>query len=113
MHVSRAVANQQLVEVAGIGGHTYTLVVDLDLLVRFEIVPDQHLLFAADESRTHLHGRQPIHIYVRDDVIWEVHGDECDVLDPVQVAFTGGDHGFRLLAGGVIHYGEFGGGGAP
>src|ERR1700722_1375908 len=39
-HVSRTIADQQLVQVARIRGHTDSLVVDPQLFVSFQIVPD-------------------------------------------------------------------------
>src|SRR6266852_2759653 len=55
-HVAGAIADQQLMQVAGICRHADTLVIDLDLFIGIKIVPDQHFLFSADECGAHFHG---------------------------------------------------------
>jgi len=81
----RAIANQQLVQVARICGHADALVVDPELFVRFQIVPHEHFLFAADQRCPDFHGREPVHVYMGNDSLWEVHRDEGNVFDAIQV----------------------------
>src|SRR3954451_5327095 len=64
-HVARAVADQQVVYVVAVRD-LHALVVDLDLLVCLEVVPDQHLVATADQRGSHFHRRQPVDVDVRD-----------------------------------------------
>ena len=47
----------------------HAFVVDADLFVRFEIVPDEHLFAAANQRGPHFDRRQPAEIEVSDDVV--------------------------------------------
>ena len=62
------VAHQQIVDTFA-AGDLHALVVDLELFVGLEIVPDQHPLLAADQRGPHLHRREPVHIDMRDHIV--------------------------------------------
>ena len=59
-HVARPISYPELMSVFGRRIQRDALVVDLDLFGRLEIVIDDHLLAAADESLAYLDGRKPI-----------------------------------------------------
>ena len=54
-HITRTIADKQVVETLPIR-EVHTLVVDPNFLVRFEIVPDQHLVFAAEQGCPDFYG---------------------------------------------------------
>src|SRR6516165_6043366 len=93
-------------QVAGVSRHANTLVVDLDFFVGFEVVPHEHSFLASNQGGAHLHGGQPVHVNVRDDVLGEIDGDERNVFDTVQMLFARSYDGFRLLPDHVVHDGE-------
>ena len=101
-HIARPVADQQIVDALAVGDLD-ALVVHLDLLVGLEVVPDEHLVAAANQRRADLHWRQPVDVDVRRDVAWKIHGDERHVGQVVEVIPSRGDDRFRLLADDVIH----------
>src|SRR6185295_14391441 len=78
-------------------GSLDSLVVDLDFLVRFEIIPDEHLLLAANKRGAYLNRREPVHIQMSDDFVREIHRDESYVFGAIHVLFTGGDNSLRSI----------------
>src|SRR6266853_96398 len=101
-HITRAVADQQVIQTLA-APDFHTLVIDLDLLVGLQIVPDEHLVLAADERGPDLHGRQPVHVDVGDDVAREIDRDEPHVGVAVQVASAGRDDRLGPLGNDVVH----------
>src|SRR5229473_5599961 len=104
-HVARAIAHKQLIEALAVA-HLDALVVDLDLFVRLQIVPDQHLLLPPDQGRPDFDRGQPVDIDVRNHVTGEIDGDEGDVHETVQVRFAGRNYGFGLRLDEKIHDGQ-------
>src|ERR1700682_4246009 len=90
-------------QVTRIRGHAYALVVYPDLFVCLQIVPHKHLLLTTDQCGADLHGGEPIDVYVSDDFLRKVDGDERHVLDAVQMFLAGSYNSFRLLADHVVH----------
>ena len=93
--------------------HGDALVVDLELFVGLEVVPDEHPLLAPDQRRSDLHRRQPVDVDVRDGVPREIDGDVGDVHETVQVGLAGRDDRFRLAVDQKIHDGKVVGGEIP
>src|SRR6516225_5271785 len=82
--ITRAIADAQII--SGVAaGPLDTFVVNLDLLIGFKIIPDEHLLFAADERSPHLYWRQPVHVEMGDNLIREIHGDERHIFSAIHV----------------------------
>src|SRR5215472_4574014 len=106
MHITGTIADEKLVQVARMRGHADALVVDFDFFVGFEIVPDKHFLFAANQCGAHFDGREPIDIDVSDDVLGEIDGDKGNVFDAVEMLFAGSDDCFGLLVDQVVHDGK-------
>ena len=69
-HIARPIADQQIVDALAVGDLD-ALVVHLDLLVGLEVVPDEHLVAAANQRRPDLDRRQPVDVDVRGDVAWK------------------------------------------
>src|SRR5215472_18914355 len=103
-HVPCPIAHQGLADPLSVSVvDTHALVIDADLFIGNEVVPNQHLLLAANQRGPDLYGGKPVHVDVGDDVLWEIDGHERNVFDAVQVLLAGGDNGFRLLLDQVIH----------
>ena len=89
-HVAAPVAHQEIVDALP-ARDLDALVVDLELLGRLEIVPDEHLPVTTKERRAHLHGGKPVDVHVGDHVVREIERDVGEVLVTVQVRLAGGD----------------------
>src|SRR5579859_7717395 len=86
--------------------HVHTLVIDLDLFVRFEVIPNQHFLFATDQRGSDFHGRQPIDVYVSNNFVGKIQGEEGHVFVAVKMRLSGGRDSFRILLDQVVDDGE-------
>src|SRR5262249_38814225 len=86
-HIAGLITGKQLVKVLAVPDG-YALVIDLDLFVSLQIVPNKHLLFAADQSGSDLYRRKPIDIDMRDDVSGEIERNEGDIFVAVEMAFA-------------------------
>ena len=53
-HIAATVADQRLIDVLAAAVDVDAPVVNLDLLIRFEIIPDQHFLLSTDKGGPHL-----------------------------------------------------------
>ena len=84
-------------------GHLDAFVVDLNLFVGFQVVPDQHLVLAADQRRPNFDRRQPVDVQVSDEVSREKHGNKRDVRVTVQVFSARGHNALRSLKNDVVH----------
>src|SRR5579883_1512559 len=104
-HVAGAVFDELLVHGLS-SAHLNAAIVDFQLFVRLEVVPDEHFLFAAQEGRAHFYGREPIHADVADEIVRIIDRQIGDIGVAVEVAFAGGDESLRLLADDVVHYRE-------
>src|SRR5436190_5551870 len=82
--IARSVAHQVVVDVARIDD-LRALVVDLDFLVGFKVVPHEHLVFAADQRGPHFDGGQPVDVDVRDQVVGKINRDERQIGHAVEV----------------------------
>ena len=96
-HITGAVADEQIIYTFAGVVHSHAAIVDSDLLVGFQIVPHEHLLVAAHQSRPHLYRREPVHIDVGDQLVRVIGGDERDILDTVYVLLAGRDHRFGFV----------------
>src|SRR5215475_14369632 len=65
-HVARPVADTHLLDLLWVVRETDPFVVHLDLLARFEVIVDDHLLAAADEDLADLDRRKPAYVGMRD-----------------------------------------------
>src|SRR5437867_3012564 len=80
-HIARSVVDEHPVLAAvSVAVDGDTLVVDLDLLARLEIVVHDHFAAATNERAAHLHGREPVHMQVRDETVLEEERQVGDVL---------------------------------
>ena len=83
-----------------------TLVIDFDLLVRLHIIPNEHLLFAADQCGTYFDGGEPVDIKVGNCIVREIDGDVSDVFRTVDMLFTRCDYGQGLFRHDMLHDGK-------
>src|SRR6185369_8928138 len=101
-HIARAIADQQVVHAFAVL-YRDSLVVNLDLLVGFEVVPNHHFLFAPDQRGADFHRGKPVHVDMGYHVAREVDRQERDVDQIVEVLFTRGNDSFRFLLDDVVH----------
>ena len=104
-HVARAVANEQIIDTLAVV-HVYAAVIDLDLLVGFEVVPHQHLLITANQRSANLYRRKPVYVDVRNQLVRVVNGNVGNVLNAVDVFLSGCDDCFGLIREQVVHDGQ-------
>src|ERR1022692_4193782 len=86
--------------------YLHSLVIHFYLFVRFQIVPDHHALFPADQCGPHFYRREPVDVDMGDDVIREVERDISHIFMTVQVSLPGSDDGLRIRFDEVIHDGQ-------
>ena len=72
-HVTRPIADQQVVDTFLVRD-LHPFVIHPDLYVGVQIVPDQHLLLAADQGGPDFNRRQPVNVDVGDQVFREIEG---------------------------------------
>ena len=115
--VARAVAHEQIVDaVPAVGAlEVDAAVVDLDLLVGVEVVPDEHLLVAADQGLADLDRAEPVDVEMGDEsVALELDGDIGDVFESaLEVDGAVGRDGHRLLVDDMVHDRKVVGGQVP
>src|SRR5437764_13520976 len=86
-HVPRPIINQHLIDtLAALNINPF--VINLDLFIRFQIVPHQHFLFAADKSRPDLHWTEPVHVDVSNYLSWKIYRQKSNVCMSVHVSLT-------------------------
>src|SRR5438309_1599577 len=76
---------------------------NLDFFVRLQVIPHQHLLFAANQRGADLDRRQPVHIDVGNNLVRKIEGHESHVFETVEVSLPSGHDGLRSLLDQVIH----------
>ncbi len=53
-------------------GNIHPLVIQPDLLIRLQIIPDQHFLLSAEKGGTHLDRRKPVHTDMGNNIVREI-----------------------------------------
>src|SRR4029453_16223541 len=100
--VAGSIAYEQIVNALAVRD-LHTFVVHLDLFVGLEIIPDEHLVPAANQGGTELHRREPVDVHMTDDLVGVVDRDERHVSVAVQVLPAGRHHRLGLLVDNVVH----------
>ena len=106
-HIASAITNQGLIIGFAIGtnaagGHPF--VVNAHLLSRLDVVVENHLAGAGDQSAANLYRRQPVKMKMRNKVVRKMEQQVGDVFDP-RLYMTTADRAqsVRLAFDQIIH----------